>query len=53
MDENFTIKAKKLTSTGKKIEVEYASNLYKMGDLLQSVIGFLVIVPSNPENSFF
>jgi hypothetical protein len=24
-----------------------------MGDLLQSVLGFLVIIPSNPENSFF
>lgn len=53
MDDNFTLEAKKINSTGKKIEVQYANNLYKMGDLLQSVLGFLVIVPSNPENSFF
>jgi len=38
---------------GKKVEVEYVENLYKMGELLQSILGFLVVVPSNPENDFF
>lgn len=53
MDEKFTADASKITSLGKKVEVEYVENLYKMGELLQSVLGFLVVVPSNPENDFF
>jgi len=53
MDEKFTSDASKITKIGKKVEVEYVENLYKMGELLQSILGFLVVVPSNPENEFF
>ena len=53
MDERFTADAKKLTAAGQKIETHYVNNLYKMGELLQSLCGFLVIVPSNPEGSYF
>lgn len=53
MDEKFTADAAKITKLGKKIEVDYVENLYKMGEILQSVLGFLVVVPSNPENEFF
>lgn len=53
MDERFTADARKLTAAGQKIETHYVNNLYKMGELLQSLCGFLVIVPSNPEGSYF
>jgi len=53
MDEKFTADAQKINQMGKKIEVEYSDGLYKMGELLQSVLGFLVVVPSNPENEYF
>jgi hypothetical protein len=53
MDEKFTADAQKINQMGKKIETEYSDNLYKMGELLQSVLGFLVVVPSNPENEYF
>lgn len=53
MDEQFTADARRLTSAGQKIETHYVDNLYKMGELLQSVLGFLVVVPSNPEGSYF
>lgn len=53
MDERFTADARKLTAAGHKIETHYVANLYKMGELLQSLCGFLVIVPSNPEGSYF
>jgi hypothetical protein len=53
MDENFTAEARKITSLGQKIEIHYTPKLQKMGELLQSMLGFLVVVPSNPENSYF
>jgi len=53
MDEKFTTDARKLTAAGQKIETHYVENLYKMGELLRSVCGFLVIVPSNPEGTYF
>lgn len=53
MDDHFTREAKNVTSTGKKIETEYADGLKKMGEVLQSILGFLVVVPSNPENAYF
>ena len=53
MDDHFTREAKRITSLGQKIEVHYVDNLYKMGEVLQSILGHMVIVPSNPENSYF
>lgn len=53
MDESFTLYAKRMTNIGQKIEITNGDNLVKMGELLQSILGFLVIVPSNPENSYF
>lgn len=53
MDDHFTREAKNVTSTGKKIETEYSDGLKKMGEVLQSILGFLVVVPSNPENAYF
>lgn len=53
MDDHFTREAKRVTSLGKKIETDYADGLQKMGEVLQSLLGFLVVVPSNPENSYF
>lgn len=52
MDENFMKFCKEVTSSGQKID-QYGENLHKMGEMLQSVIGFLVILPSNPEQDFF
>ena len=53
MDEAFTAEAARITSLGQKIEVAYADGLEHQGELLQSILGFLVVVPSNPENSYF
>lgn len=53
MDDHFSREAKRITSLGQKIEVHYVDNLYKMGEVLQSILGHMVIVPSNPENSYF
>lgn len=53
MDDHFTREAKRVTSLGKKVETEYSDGLQKMGEVLQSLLGFLVVVPSNPENSYF
>lgn len=53
MDDNFDREAKRVTSLGKKIETEYADGLLKMGEVLRSILGFLVVVPSNPENAYF
>lgn len=53
MDDNFTREAKKLTSAGQRIEANYKEGLAKMGEVLQSILGFMVVVPSNPENSYF
>lgn len=53
MDSKFTKQAARLTSLGQKIESSYTSELYRMGETLQSMLGFLVLVPSNPEGSYF
>jgi len=53
LDTNFTEDAKKISGVGIKIEARYESKLFEMGEVLQGVLGFLVILPSNPENSFF
>ena len=50
MDEQLTKDAMKLTSLGQKIEKTYATELLKMGETMQSMLGFLVLVPSNPES---
>lgn len=50
MDEQFNIEAVKNSQTGKKTDVKI---LYKMGETLQSMLGFLVLVPSNPEGQGF
>lgn len=53
MDDHFTREVKRVTSTGKKVENEYAEGMKKMGLGLQAILGFLVVVPSNPENAYF
>lgn len=53
MDSKFTKQAARLTSLGQKIETSYTSEMYRMGETLQSMLGFLVLVPSNPEGSYF
>jgi len=53
LDTNFTEDAKQIQGVGIKIEARYQHQLYEMGEVLKGVLGFLVILPSNPENSFF
>mmetsp|Transcript_19078 Transcript_19078/g.32556 ORF Transcript_19078/g.32556 Transcript_19078/m.32556 type:complete len:193 (-) Transcript_19078:156-734(-) len=53
MDETFTIDAKRITSIGHKIELNYKSELLEYEQILLSLLGFLVVVPSNPENAYF
>jgi hypothetical protein len=51
MDEQFNLEMVKTAQTGAKTEVKV---LYRMGECLQSMLGFLVLVPSNPEaQSYF
>jgi len=53
LDEHFTKQARKLTNLGQKIEIHYAHNLNLMGEMLRSILGLLVIVPSNPDHAYF
>lgn len=53
LDESFTKQVKEMTNLGQKLESQHPDKLYKIGELLQSVLGFLVVVPSNPEYAFF
>ena len=53
MDEHFTREANRLTNLGQKIETHYVDQLDQMGRLLRSVLGLLVVVPSNPDHAFF
>lgn len=53
MDDNFTREVERIKKSGKRVEAELKDNLYKMCEILQSILGFMVVVPSNPENSFF
>ena len=53
MDEGLTKLHSKLTSSGKKIEVEGGNQLEKIGETLRNMLGLLVLVPSNPEGQFF
>lgn len=53
MDDEFTRKANRITSVGKKVEIEYAQEMEKMGEMLRSILGLLVIVPSNPGQAYF
>lgn len=53
LDDSFTKHVKNLTNLGQKIESQNPDKLYKMGELFQSILGFLVVVPSNPENAYF
>ena len=53
MDDHFKREVKRVTSLGKKVETDFADGMSKMGIGLQSILGFLVVVPSNPENAYF
>jgi len=53
MDEHFSRDVREATSLGQKAESVLSTRLRKTGELLQNMIGFLVVVPSNPENSYF
>jgi hypothetical protein len=53
MDEKLTKDSDNSSSVGMKIEVRNIKLLVDLGNTLQSIISFLVIVPSNPENSYF
>jgi len=53
MDAAFTKDVKELTNTGHKIEQKCPEKLQRIGELFQSILGFLVVVPSNPEAAYF
>jgi len=53
LDQHFTSQVRKLTNCGQKIETHYTYELHRIGELLRTVLGLLVIVPSNPDFAFF
>lgn len=52
-DDSFTKYVRNLTNLGQKIETQNPDKLYKICELFQSILGFLVVVPSNPESNYF
>ena len=53
LDEHMTTQVNKLTNLGQKIETHYSTELEKIGEMLRSILGLLVIVPSNPDHAYF
>ena len=53
MDDNFTRDVKKITDLGEKVETKYNRQLENIGEMLRSILGLLVVVPSNPDHAYF
>lgn len=53
LDENFSRQVNKLTNLGQKVEIHYGRQMEQIGEMLRSILGLMVIVPSNPDFAYF